>query len=340
MKPTSIIYLILSIILIATGYVGMETAKTVAENEGTSLYSDVTDEDGNRINTITYSSQDYDRVEINITKATVHLCVGSEEKIVLKNYTEGSFTGSENGVSYVISDNMSAIDMITSGTFNLSFKGLRHYWHDRDILNRDKEVYIYTTPYTDLNGIDVIVGEGDIYIEDYEAKFDVMAHSNAGSVTVKDSSAPAFNITGTRCQVTASGVSTQSFHSTVSHGNIDIKDSDITSVIMLNIKESGNAALSLPRPESEYIITGEALRGVTINGKSFGSHYPMKDVPSDGNDTDGSDTQVNIPIFGTDTESTGTISVKITAASGTATITTNENAITTEGEVQTENEQQ
>ena len=334
LKPTSIIYLILSIILIATGYVGMNMATTLAESEGTSLYSVETDEDGNRINTLTYSSQDYDRVEINVTKATVYLCVGNEEKIVLKNYTEGSFTPSENGVSFVLSDNMSAMDMITSGTFNLSFKGLRHYWHDREILQKDKEVYIYTTPYTELNGIDVVLGEGNVIIEDYEAKFDVMAHADAGSITVKDSSAAAFNLTGGRCKVSVSGATAPSLHSTVSNGNVTVSNSDISSVIMINIKESGNAELSLTRPQSEYVITGEALRGVSINGKSFGSHYPQRDPDSADTGNNGAG---NSPIFGSD-DSEGSITVKITAASGTATITTNENAITTEGEVQTRNE--
>ena len=96
-----------------------------------------------------------------------------------------------------------------------------------------------------------------------------------------------------------------------------------------------NAELSLTRPQSEYVITGEALRGVSINGKSFGSHYPQRDPDSADTGNNGAG---NSPIFGSD-DSEGSITVKITAASGTATITTNENAITPEGEVQTRNEE-
>lgn len=274
MKPTSIIYLILSIILIATGYVSMEMAGTLAESEGVSLYSDVTDEDGNRVSTMYYNSAEYDRVEINLSDATVYLCVGDEEKVVFKNYTEGSYTGMESGVSYIISDSMSAIDMITTGNFNLTFSGLRHYWHDRDILSRPKEVYVYTTENTQLNSIDIKIAQGKLTVENYKASFDVMTTVGTGSVSLISSEANSFNVMGDNTIVEATRVSSPRFHSDIKSGKISMSDCNIEMLTKLNIKETGDVALTTPLEASEYNVTAYASKSVTFNGKNVGTQYP------------------------------------------------------------------
>ncbi len=305
MKPTSIIYLVLSVILIATGYISMEMAETLAANEGTSLYSDVTDEDGNRLSTVYFNSNEYDKIEINVTDATVYLCVGDEEKVVFKNYTEGSYTGMESGVSFLISDSMSAIDMITSGNFNLTFAGLRHYWHDRDILSRDKEVYVYTTPATVLNGIDIKLAKGNIVIDKYTASFDVMAQVGVGNIDVKDSSAVAFNITGDNCVLTAENSSAPRFHADITSGKINLKSTDISSLTHLNVKETGDVSVELDGALSDYIITAYASKNVTLNGKNVGTQYPPEGEASDST-----------------TENTGTKTLDVNVVSGTVTVKT------------------
>ncbi len=274
MKPTSIIFLVLSIILIITGYISCEMAKGMAETEGISLYNDSTDEDGNRVNTIHFNSNEYDRIEVNITEAKVYLLVGDEEKVVLKNFTEGSFTGSASGVSYIITDNQSAIDMITSGNFNLSFSGIRHYWHDRDILSREKEVYIYTTAQTAVNAIDIVLGNGTLTVDGYKAGYDVMAEVKNGEAIIKNSEALAFNITGENCKLTAETNTAERFHATLKNGSINLKNTESSALTKLNIEESGEVKIELSGKESEYNFIAYASKNVTINGSDKGTQYP------------------------------------------------------------------
>ena len=302
MKPTSIIYLILSIILIATGYVSMEMAGTLAESEGVSLYSDVTDEDGNRISTMYYNSTEYDRVEINLSDATVYLCVGDEEKVVFKNYTEGSYTGMESGVSYIISDTMSAIDMITTGNFNLTFSGLRHYWHDRDILSRPKEVYVYTTENTQLNAIDIKIAQGKLTVENYKAAFDVMATVTSGNVSLISSEANSFNVPGDSTIVEAKGVSAPRFHTDVKSGKISMSECNIEMLTKLNIKETGDVSLDLPLASSEYNVTAYASKSVSFNGKNVGTQYPPASEQEGSADVGSKTVDVNVV--------SGTVSIK------------------------------
>ncbi len=306
MKPTSIIYLVLSLILIATGYVSMEMAQTLAQTEGTSLFSDVTDEDGNRISTVYFNSAEYDKIEVNISNATVYLCVGDEEKVVFKNYTEGSYTGMESGVAYVISDNMSAIDMITSGNFNLSFKGLRHYWHDRDILSREKEVYVYTTSNTDLNSIDLRLLEGTINISDYKASFDVMGYVEKGEINLTGSQANSFNFTGESCILNAQTSSAPRFHTDITGGKITMQSCEIAALTQLNIKETGEVSVELSGAGAEYNITAYASKSVTYNGKNVGTQYPPE----------------GDALVGDGTDNTGTKTLDINVVSGTVNIKT------------------
>ncbi len=309
MKPASIIFLVLSVILIITGYVSCEMAKGMAESEGISLYNDNTDAEGNRVNTLYYNSNEYDRIEVNITKAKVYLCIGEEEKVVLKNYTEGSFTGSASGVSYIITDNQSAIDMITSGNFNLSFGGIRHYWHDRDILSREKEVYIYTTAQTAVNAIDIVLGEGTLTIDKYKVAYDVMADVGSGEVILRDSEAAAFNVSGKSCNLSVEGCKAASFHSDITTGNITLKNTD-ASLSKIKILDSGEVKCELPFPESEYIITAYASKNVTINGANKGTQYPPEKTEGEESEDESAE------------EVTGTKTLDIYVTSGSVNIKT------------------
>ena len=195
--------------------------------------------------------------------------------------------------------------MITSGNFNLAFSGIRHYWHDRDILSREKEVYVYTTAQTAVNGIDIVIGKGSLIVEDYTAGFDVMAEVGTGNVTIKNSSAAAFNITGDDVVLDVEKSATQRFHADITKGRIEIKDTEATSLAKLNIKESGDVKIDLPGDESEYIITAYASKNVTINGSNKGTQYP----PESG---EGQEIE----------ESTGTKTLDINVTSGTVSIKT------------------
>ena len=289
MKPTSIIFLVLSLILIVTGYISMEMATTLAENDGTGLYADDTlDEDGNRLSTVLFNSNDYDKIEINVSDATVYLLRGDEEKVVFKNYTEGSHTEIKSGVSYVISDNLSAIDMITSGKFNLTFKGLRHYWHDREILSRPKEVFVYTTENTALNSVEIRLGKGTVKIVDYEAAFDVMAYVTDGVVEATGSKATSFNLSGSKCTINAGELIADRFHSDVDNGKVNMRNCDISTLTKIKIKETGEVEVGVDESMSEYNIVAYASKKVYINGKDMGTQYPSENTETpDAGDTSG-----------------------------------------------------
>ena len=313
MKPTSIIFIVLSLILIVTGYVGCEIATSMADSEGVSLYNEQTDEDGNRINTLYYNSTGYDRLELNISDATIYLCQGEEEKVVLKNFTEGSFTIMESGVSYIISDNISAVDMITSGNFNLTFKGLRHYWHDREILSKDKEVYVYAKDATVLNSIDLQLVHGKVVVENFKCEYDVMADVTDGEVLIKNSSAAAFNVSGNKCDLTTEATNTARFHTSIANGKIVMKSTDVTSLSKLAITNEGSVDISLDGAREDYIITAYASKHITLNGKKYDLAYPPEN--EDGEVIEDEDSSSG--------EATGTKTLDVAVTSGTVTIKTN-----------------
>ena len=311
MKPTSIIFLVLSVILIATGYVSMQMAVTLAENENIALYSDELDADGNRIGTVYYNSLEHDKIEVSVSDATVYLRQGDEEKVVFKNYTEGSYTAIKSGVSYVISDNLSAIDMITSGKFNLTFKGLRHYWHDREILSRPKEVWVYTTENTVLTAIDLKLASGTVNIKDYKVNFDIMSTVESGKIEASTCEAASFNFAGESCTVNAEKLIAPRFHSDIESGKIVMKNCDIASLTQLKVKEEGEVSVELGGEASEYNIVAYASKSVSINGKNVGTQYPPEKEETEGAET--TDDAVT---------NTGSKTIDINVLSGTVSIKT------------------
>ena len=195
------------------------------------------------------------------------------------------------------------MDMITSGNFNLTFKGLRHYWHDRDILSRKKEVYVYTTESTDLNSIDIKLTSGTINIADYKASFDVMANVAEGNIKVKASEANSFNLSGDNTVITVENVKAPRFHSDLVSGKIIMRDCEIDQMTQLSVKESGEVDLQLPLAASEYNVTAYASKSVTYNGKNVGTQYPPQSAEGDTTQNTGNKTiDVNVV--------SGTVSIK------------------------------
>ena len=156
----------------------------------------------------------------------------------------------------------------------------------------------------------MVLGEGSIIIDDYVAAFDVMAEIGSGEVVITDSEATAFNITGTNCTLKTENTKAQRFHSDITNGSINMKNTEASSLTKLNIKESGEVTVELPGAESEYIITAYASKSVTINGKNKGTQYPVEDGGENAEENDEAQ------------ESTGTKTLDINVTSGTVNIKT------------------
>ena len=71
MKPTSVIFLIFSIILIASGVGVLFLAQSMADNENIALFSQSVDDDDNLIDTYDYTDDSIGHITLNLRDADI-----------------------------------------------------------------------------------------------------------------------------------------------------------------------------------------------------------------------------------------------------------------------------
>ena len=87
MRPTSMIFLVLSLILIFGGFMTCSIAKSMAASENISIYDQVFDENGDAIYTYNISEQAINKLALTFSDVDVTVVGGASSSYVeLKNF--------------------------------------------------------------------------------------------------------------------------------------------------------------------------------------------------------------------------------------------------------------
>ena len=129
MKPTSLIFLALSLILLVGGFMVCGVAKSMAKNQGIRIYDQEINKDGDSVYTYNIADDTVTKLALKFSGIDVHIRGSeSESYIELKNFDANSYsttlTGSTVTVDGTVGFMSSLIDMSGGG---IRFKGLRYF---------------------------------------------------------------------------------------------------------------------------------------------------------------------------------------------------------------------
>ena len=178
MKPTSVIFLIVSILLACVGFLLCITASSMATEQGIGLFSFVGDEDDNYVATQTFTEEDLKKIVIKVSDVNVNVIGGAEEsKIELVNFMNNSYNIQAGRATLQISDNSGITGLIDLENFKINFGGFRDYLHylfDFIEGNEKKEqiLNVYLTDEADLVNFNITVGDGDITLSHMQTECD------------------------------------------------------------------------------------------------------------------------------------------------------------------------
>ena len=82
MKKSTIIFLIISVVLIITGIILCVVGNAKSVSEGSKLFRQVKDENGNLVETIDLSEEVLNKININVPNANVNVYGNSEKRYV------------------------------------------------------------------------------------------------------------------------------------------------------------------------------------------------------------------------------------------------------------------
>lgn len=196
MKPTSVIFLILSVILIAAGAVTCFVASQMASAQEIALFEDTEDENGDSHYYKDFSSSDPSIVTVSVKDADVHIfgTADSGMSVDLKNFPRSLYELSLANNNLTVSDSVNLFSVVRKGADGLGFTGLRRFIRGGLFRGGDRKVELAVSESNTVKQYNISVENGDIVIEDIGVGADYSLSVKNGSITLKNiSSASGLN---------------------------------------------------------------------------------------------------------------------------------------------------
>ncbi|MBQ8248858.1 MAG: DUF4097 family beta strand repeat protein [Clostridia bacterium] len=241
MKPASIIFLIVSLILVILGFVTTSVAMNLAPEDEKPVV-EIQDKD------VGYTAapigiKGVEKIELKLTDANVNIIGGAEiPRVELINFPEGLYSAPspENKQTFTVTDlsdfnSVSGIAAIAS-----NFKGLRSFVNYFKLAKYEKTVNIYLSADYPVNVISCNLESGNVRIENCVGSAD-------------------YNITLVSGDVTVSNVdTTSSLTVNISTGNLNLEEGDITNLNA--VIGTGSVALDANITKADVtIVTGNMI---------------------------------------------------------------------------------
>lgn len=273
MKPTSLIFLVLSLILIFGGVMTCSVAKSMAASQNIPIYDTSFDRHGDAVFTYRVSDDTVNKLVLNFSDVDVKIVGGAASSYVeLKNFDVNSYRVSLSGGTVTVDGTVgflsSLLDMSSGG---LQFKGLRHFFLDKPDPSRERCVTVYISESADLQSLSVSVKQGSVTLENIQNALDYNVYLESASATFdRVISSSVAGITCRKGDVVVNGSRFATLNATVDDGNFTVNGNNVMTISQTNyhliVKNAGNILYNggdagstyrstAPAPESNVIVT-------------------------------------------------------------------------------------
>lgn len=257
MKPTSIIFLILAVILTAAGIALCFTASRLAEDQNIELFDTVSDSEANTIERHAFNDYGVSRIILKLSDVDVNIIGNTESSYVeLVNFTKNTFDYTVSAKTMTVDNTIGLFSIFNFTESGFEFNGLRHYILLNQFKDKPKTVNIYINPNETVKIFDIEMTGGNLHVEGLKKRAD-------------------YNITLDSGDIDLLYVNTSSSMS-VKLGTGDVRIiSDNLNSCLVNIKRGDFAFYNNYFVNQEFTIT--APKGdITVAGESKGTEYTVK----------------------------------------------------------------
>ena len=317
MKPTSIIFIIVSVILACLGVLLCTTASNMATEEGTGIFSQTGDADNNFISTHEFDSSTLQKIVINVSDVDVNIYGGAaKDMIELVNFASGTYDYALSKSTLQLSDNNGITSIVDIDNFKINFNGFRDYLHYYKYCGKARTINLYVTDAASVKIMNVtsdsgnvtmnnlhlnrslddgkcycdykiIVGTGDVYISHLETESTVQIESTVDS------------------RVDVLGMECNELKLNAVNGYITLKNLTLTHALRVAVK-SGTVDYDRTEPNfADFNVLLQVKSGtLRLNGNKISSGlYTEENIrivdPEDTDDTDdsGEETEEKTPVI-------------------------------------------
>jgi len=271
MRPSSIIFLIISVLVIAAGCILCTVGSNMAAEQDVALFeTDVAVIDGDIISSDTFDASAVNKIKMNLDEVHVYIAASEtgESYLEMHNFQVGSYDYSIQNKMLLIDNETSLFSLMRIAEGNFSFNGLRHYLTYKAGANTEKSLYLYLTEDAALNAFDIAVKRGSVTVEHLSVAADYNISLMAGDITLRNiSTKSTVNLSTNKGIVTTDGLTCRSGSVIVGDGAADLYLKSIPTEMQVSVMEGdidcGYAATS----EYGLQFEAEASGSVVYNGE-------------------------------------------------------------------------
>lgn len=184
MKPTSLIFLALSVVLFFGGLLTCGMASSMADAEGVSIYELKKDEEGDLVYTYELTDERVSKLSLTFSGVDVTV-IGNAEKsyVELENFDVYSYAVTVSGSSVSVDGTVNLMSsMIDLSNGGLRFKGFRYFFVDSPASSAPKRATVYLSAETELSALTLNVKQGSVTIKDLDRTVDYTANITDGAL--------------------------------------------------------------------------------------------------------------------------------------------------------------
>lgn len=291
MKPTSIIFLVVSVLLIIGGVIACTVAKDIAVTDGYTLFHDA--EGGGTYVRHDFKSSDVNKIELVVTDAEIHIYGGAEESYIeFFNFRDGLYTLATSGNTISL-DEIPNLKSLLSFKGGFSFSGMRYFLRFGNTQLGPKKVNIYIGADSALKVISLSADNGTVYAEKGGVQLDLQITADRSvtlvgndirtasaltidapsiSLDMEDCSLNELSLKGTRCDADLDRFYFTNLNAEIATGTLDIQVPFSVENYSMDIRGSGGSCT----------LNGEKLALPYAAESTVGAH-PGKITISAGN---------------------------------------------------------
>ncbi len=271
MKPSSIIFLIISVLVIAAGCILCTIGSNMAAEQDVALFeTDIAVIDGDIISSDTFDASEINKIKMNLDEVHVYVTASEtgESYLELRNFQVGGYDYSIQNKMLLIDNETSLFSLMRIAEGNFSFDGLRHYLTYKAGANTEKSLYIYLAEDAALNAFDITIKRGSVTVENLSGSADYNISLKAGDITLRNiETKSTVNLSANKGIVTTDGLSCRFGTITVGEGAADLYLTNIPMELQLSVMEGDIECGYATQSEYGLMIEAMASGSLVYNGE-------------------------------------------------------------------------
>ena len=273
MKKTSIVFLVISVLLVVTGFVMKNKALEQADDQNIKLFRQEITDKNDLIETIEFSIEDTNKININLKNTKVNVIGNSEKNYVeIINFNTLEYSAYPNNRSFNIENDIVSSLSGRAESGNISFNGVRDFVRFNKH-NKDKIINIYLAANSQVKIFDIKLEKGDISFTNMNQTCDYNVKLNKGNITLTG----IHNVSLVDFDVKKGNIKLE--NTFIANANVKIENGNLDFSSFSNIvydfeieSETGNIKVNGEEHKGKYSLENDEVNGI------FSAHIGVGDV--------------------------------------------------------------